>query len=420
VRKSPDELKAIQSNKIQAIVKHAYATVPYYRSLFDTNNIKPKDIRNSDDLKHIPVSTKQDLRTAGETVISCLYQKAGLIPRTTGGSSGTTLFFYHSPRDVLYANASYDRARMQNLFSPLYNKIVMIGVFREESCCWHRLREKIEYVLAFRRRPIFLDMGQSQQIIDGILARASYDSIKGYPSFLYLLAHRVRSGLLRLPGLRHVFTASETLDAKSREFINSTLNVDVKDIYGCWEGGCIGWECAKHEGYHVNLDFVALQVVDEANVSREYGTGNLVLTNLNSYAVPFIRYQTDDVVELTPDLCSCGKPLPLIKSLFGRQDDFIVLPDERMLSPPGLLAVMYGCSNLLQYQITQERRDELFVRVVLVDPAHSQSTEDEITRCLQSYLSCDDMKVFVATVDKIDRTVSGKHKCIVSKLARDR
>jgi len=295
--------------------------------------------------------------------------------------------------------------------------IVIIGVFREESRCWSRWREKIKYALMFRRRPIFLDMGHSQQIIDGILSRANYDSIKGYPSFLYLMAQRVQSGQLRVPALRHVFTASETLAASSREFINSTFNVDLKDIYGCWEGGCIGWECAKHEGYHVNIDFVALQVLEEANVSREYGTGNLVLTNLSSYAVPFIRYQSDDVVELTHDLCSCGRPLPLIKALLGRQDDFITLPDGRKLSSPGLLSVMYDCSsNLLQFQITQERRDELFVRVVLVNPADNKSTEDDIRRRLQSYLSCGDMRIFVVTVDKIDRTVSGKHKCIISKL----
>ena len=420
IRQSPSRVKAIQSRKIQQVVKHAYETVPYYRDMFQRNNIKPQDIRHSADLQRIPVSTKQDIIDAGDTIISSAYRKADLTMRKTGGSTGNTLAFYQSYRDGLYASVSYDRARIQNGFSPLLNKIVLIGAFRAESRHKVRWRDRIDLALKLRRRPVFLDMADDQQKLERILGRTSYDSIKGYPSLLYILARRVQDGALTMSVMKHVFTAAEMLDDRTRAVINSTFNVDVKDIYGCWEGGCIGWECEKHEGYHANIDLVALQISDENGVSSEYGKGNLVLTNLTSHAVPFIRYQTNDIVELTPDYCSCGRPLPLITSLLGRRDDFVVLPNGRRISPSGLIVVVQDCSrNVLEFQIMQEKVNELHVRIVLVGGADKQKAENDIRTRLENHLNSKDVKITVTTVEAIDRTLSGKHRSIVSRVTGD-
>ncbi|MCX6251119.1 MAG: hypothetical protein NTX61_10250 [Bacteroidetes bacterium] len=417
MRELPGKLKEIQRKKIQQIIKHAYETVPYYNNLFKKHNVSPNDIKDSNDLHLIPVSTKQDIINAGDSIISGKYQKTDLNVRSTGGSSGTTLVFYQSYRDGVYAGVSYDRARMENGFNPLFNKIVFIGPFKAESQHQLTLKEKIDYILKLRRTPILIDMADNQVKTESLLSQLDYDSIKGYPSFLYLLAHRVKSGQLKMPALKHIFTASEMLDERTREFINQTFNADVKDIYGCWEAGCIGWECEKHEGYHINIDFLALQILGTNNDSRDYGKGNLILTNLNSYAVPFIRYQSDDIVELTPDLCSCGRPLPLIKSIMGRRDDFVVLTNGSKISPAGLLVVMHDFSNnVKEFQITQEKIDELHVRIVLMDITHQTRTEDEIKSGLETHLNDIDMKITVTTVPVIEKTRSGKHKSILSRI----
>jgi phenylacetate-CoA ligase len=417
MKKSPLQLKNIQNHKIQKIIKHAYETVPYYYNLFGKHNLTPDHIRNNKDLQLIPVSTKQDFLDAGDSIISSKFMKSNLYLKHTGGSSGKTLVFYQTYQDECYAGVSYDRARIENGFSPLFNKITFVGPYKTESALMKNFKYKWTNFLKLRRTPLFIDMSDNQSNIEKILSNNKYDSIKGFPSFLYLLALKVNSGHLKMPDLKHVFTASEMLDEKTRCFINNTFHTDLIDIYGCWEGGCIAWECEKHEGYHINIDFVALQIVDNNNISKEFGTGNLIITNLNSFAVPFIRYQLNDIVELTPDICSCGKPFPLIKSILGRRDDFIVLTNGHRISPSGLLVVMHAFSdNVMEFQIIQEKVDELQVRIVVINDANRILTEDEIKKGLENHLNDKKMKITVATVHAIDRTPSFKLKSIISNI----
>ena len=416
MRRSSDELCHIQSKKIQNIIKHAYETVPYYRELFNKCSLKPNDIKTNSDLNKIPVSTKQDIIDAGDAIISTRYDKTNLTRRTTGGSTGKSLVFYHSTKDSTYAGVSYDRARWENGFSQLKNRIVMIGAFREESRYKVTIRDRIEMAFLRRRRPHFIDMSLCQEKIEDVLGQSVFDSLKGYPSFLYLLARNIENGKFSVPSLKYIFTASETLDDTTRKFINRIFGVDVRDIYGCWEGGCIAWECDAHEGYHANIDLVALQVLNETGQTSDYGKGNLILTNLNSHAVPFIRYQTNDICELAPNFCSCGRPLPLIKSILGRLDDFVVLPDGRRLSPPGLLVVLHDCSsNILEFQIVQEKISELDVRIVLIDKSIAEHTMKELKCSLIRHIGCSDLNISIRAVEKIEKTVSGKHKSIISR-----
>ena len=416
-RKSYDEIREIQCRKIQRIVKHAFETVPYYNDLFKKNGIDPERIKSSDDLQIIPVSTKDDIINAGCRVISTMYRNSPLDIRRTGGSTGKTLSFYQSYRDGVYAAVSYDRARMENGFDPSSDTIVFIGPFKDEIIRQATLKARIDFALKLRKQPVFIDMADNQQNIERLLMRNRYNSIKSYPSFFYALAHRIRSGMLKMPRIKHMFTASEVLDERTRDYINNTFNVDVKDIYGCWEGGCIGWECEKHEGYHTNIDFVALQVLEDDTVSREHGKGNLILTNLNSYAVPFIRYQINDIVEVTSEHCSCGRPFPLIKSIAGRIDDFIKLTNGAKISPPGLLVVMHEFSeNVLEFQIIQEKYDELNVRVVLAKSEDALRIKNDILSGLQRHINDKKMKISINAVSFIEKTRSGKHKSIISKI----
>ena len=90
--KSYPTLRKMQNNKLRKLIDHAYTHVPYYKDLFESNHLKPDDIRQTDDLTIIPVSTKKDIQNAPlDKIISQIHRRSKLIKISTSGSSGDPL-----------------------------------------------------------------------------------------------------------------------------------------------------------------------------------------------------------------------------------------------------------------------------------------------------------------------------------------
>lgn len=132
----------------------------------------------------------------------------------------------------------------------------------------------------------------------------------------------------------------------------------------------IAWECAAHEGLHINTDSCIVELEDDVDVP---GAGkSVVVTNLNSRAMPYIRYRLGDRCELIKQPCSCGSLLPLMKAPVGREWDVIQLPSGRLISPWGYNAILRELENLQQFRLIQERVDLLVVQLKFsVRPAGS-------------------------------------------------
>ena len=108
----------------------------------------------------------------------------------------------------------------------------------------------------------------------------------GYPSAIKMLAKAVDKDILKDVSPRLIFTASEVLDNETRKYITSTFECNLFDIYGAWETGCMAWECSEHSGYHINMDTILLEVLDEDGENVSAGErGKVVVTNLHSFAI---------------------------------------------------------------------------------------------------------------------------------------
>jgi phenylacetate-CoA ligase len=129
----------------------------------------------------------------------------------------------------------------------------------------------------------------------------------------------------------------------------------------------VAFQCGCSRGYHVNAEAVILEVVDEVGKPVLPGhEGRLVLTNLNNYAMPFVRYATGDLGARWPnaDACACGRGLPLLAYVKGRTSDQLVLPD-------GTALVMWYFTTLFRltpgidaFQVRQTAPDK--IRFLLV------------------------------------------------------
>jgi phenylacetate-CoA ligase len=216
--------------------------------------------------------------------------------------------------------------------------------------------------------------------IDEIVARLEAGQPRilfAYPSVLELLAEEARAG--RLDILDHerarVVSLSEPLSPRVRALAAEVFDAPVFDLYGAGECLPIARSCEHGHGLHVNLDMVALEVVDDDNQpvpDGHYGS-RVLITNLFNPLLPLIRYELLDVAALTSEPCPCGSQLPRLLSVRGRSDELIWLPHpaggRRALHPYLVLETLLGFEQVLDWQLVQLEPLRLELRLVLAASA---------------------------------------------------
>jgi phenylacetate-CoA ligase len=127
--------------------------------------------------------------------------------------------------------------------------------------------------------------------------------------------------------LRALSTTSETLLPMFRDLMQSAFSVPVYDQYGCGEVSAISYECAKHDGLHINEEHVYVESLDENDNDVVDRKGRLVVTSLDNLVMPFIRFENGDMATLHSGKCTCGVNSQLMSSIDGRISETITLKD---------------------------------------------------------------------------------------------
>jgi phenylacetate-CoA ligase len=234
----------------------------------------------------------------------------------------------------------------------------------------------------------------------------------GFPGYLLHLG-RTAAGSLRP---RLVFTSGEMLDELTRSGIEAAFGVDVLDVYGCTEVKEIAWECPRREGYHVNADWLLLEVQPAA--SGDGGKrGTLLVTCLYNRAMPLLRYEIGDTGEIVERACSCGRGLPLARPTLGRSVDYITLEDGTVVPPYNLTMAIRSIAGMRQFQIVQRTITRLEVLVV-PRPEFGDASRREIQERLRPVLN--GLTAEVRVVENIAPEPSGKYRIVRSDATASR
>lgn len=356
---SRQKLAEIQQRKLKAIIKDSYENVPYYRKLFDSHGVKPEDIRTVEDLSKIPITAKSTIQSLPITEITS--KKVDLskcVSTRTSGTQGIPLTIYFRKEDDNFLDMVWARTRLEN-GQRLIDKTAHIRV---TTYLTHpKTKNWFEWLGIWRM--VDVSLFDIKHLLE-ILEKVNPEVIIGHASELKLLAEALQGQRNKKMHPRLIFTTAELLDANSRRFIASTFGAQLFDCYGTHELGLIAWECSKKSGYHINIDSVVVEFVWNGKTVSPGKEGKLVCTGLHSYAMPFIRYEIGDVGVKSDEKCPCGRGLPFMKIIEGRLADFIVLPSGRMVSPYSLTCAMETVPGIARYQIVQERRNKIVVRLV--------------------------------------------------------
>ncbi len=377
-----DKIVCFQNRQLRRVINHAYENVPYYRRLFDQNRIKPKDIQSVADLSIIPVTSKKDLQSLPpEDVVAQGLNPKNLIAHRTSGSSGEPFTIRHSwlERRILFLfrlrAMSYHGQRSTD-------RVASIGLVRPLDPNDNRIITQILQAIHLYRRVRINRLLPPEKILSA-LRHYRPDILTGSPGVLSRVAQTLDDEDRRLVRPRSVRVNGEVLTPPMRRQITEAFKVPVFDTYGSHEFSLIAWECIKTGDLHTCDDSVIVEIVKDGRPAAIGERGEVVGTNLHSFAMPFIRYRLGDIVTKGFETCRCGQPFSTIRAIQGRMLDYFQLPGGRMIHPYEISLLFYDAPWIRQYQLTQESEDRVVLRIV----PHRTPTIQEIAQLEESVIS---------------------------------
>jgi len=240
--------------------------------------------------------------------------------------------------------------------------------------------------------------------------------LTAYPSALETLANFCASGGRCDFGLKAIVTSGETLFQHQRELFEKVFSAPVFDRYGSREFSNVAHECSEHNGLHIFSDLFFVEVLDEEGRPVAPGeSGELVITDLSNYYMPFIRYRTGDIVVLSDRGCSCGRGYPLLEKVEGRAFDVVRTPGGKVVGGFFWTWLSRAVPGIRKFQIVQRELGGVIFNIVPGD-----EWRDEYRGVLEEKIkdNCgNDFKVAFIIKDDIPLTASGKVRFIVSEMS---
>lgn len=361
------------------------------------------------DLARLPTMDKRDARDNVEQLV-WRGVPGGVFRYTTGGSSGEPLIFYFGRARQAADAAGRLRARRWWGVAPGAREVYLWGAPVELSKTDRikTLRDRLVNQLllnAFEMSPAVMD--RYLAAIPAWNPRAIY----GYASSLALLAaHAEARGVrLRLPALRVVSTTGEPLFPHQRELIGRVFGVPVAVEYGARDAGLMALE--SPDGVLLeSSDTHIVEVLDAAGNPAD--EGEAVITSLVSAAQPFIRYRTGDVVRRSGRADPGGRGLAVLDAVIGRQTDFIVAADGRIMHALAVIYVLRAIPGVAQFKLIQHAVDRIEVQVV-PDARWNDAARDAVIAGLRARLG-ETVRVGLELREAIPAEASGKHRYVVS------
>ncbi|OWK43216.1 phenylacetate--CoA ligase family protein [Fimbriiglobus ruber] len=417
----PEVVKARQLRMLRRTLQHAFDTVPYYHRTWAAAGVHPADIGSLDDLRHFPVVSKADIRERGTEMVSRAYNPAKLRVKRTSGSTGVPLTIRLDERGAQWKYACTLRA---DEWSGWRRGQRVAKVWGNPEYRHFGLRGRVTNHLV--DRAVYLDTCHlTEARISEFVAevrRHRPGLIFGHAHSLYLLACQLKKSGVRDIRPNGIISTAMPLYDWQRTVIEDVFGAPATNRYGCEEVSLIACECEQHRGMHVAAESVYTEVLPAtAPASKDADgsvAGKLVVTDLSNFAMPLIRYQIGDVVTASTRPCACGRGLPLLERVEGRDADYVVTPSGGLVSGISLtenFALLI--TGAAQVQIVQETVTYLRIRMVK-DQTFSDTSLKQIEKLVRDTFG-PAMRYDMEFVDLIPQEPSGKYRFCISKVLAD-
>ncbi len=348
-----DQLRERQEEARRKIVRHAMEHTAFYRQHYAASGFEVGDIGTDGWFEKLPPVTKAHLRSHFEEMTD-LSQKQFLRLSTTGGSTGTptkTGFDGRLPEEIY-------NWRILNWFG-VHPGEDRGSLWRATRTTW---RQKfVNRALWWPTRHLQLDASfMTESSLRAFLKqfnRLRPACLQGYVGAISQLARFVIDNQIEAWSPKFVWVTSAPLSPVQRKLIADAFHAPVCDQYGSCEIRWIAQQCPEGKGLHVNVEHVHLEYVDEENHPVPAGVyGRTLLTNLEDMVFPLIRYENGDRGRWLLESCPCGRSLPLIDTVKGRESESFVLPSGKTINGEYLTTIFDATPDLARgFRVIQHR-----------------------------------------------------------------
>ena len=410
----PEQIAALQWQRLKRLLEHCHREVPYYQRRWRELGVVPADIRNLDDYAKLPLLTKADIRANFDELQADSW-RGRLLTKATGGSTGEPMRFGYTRESndrrtaVMWRGYEWAGSRMGR------RTLFLWGGAVGEPTRTHQLKDAI-YNRLFARHVLNsfhmteANMAEYADAID----RYRPEIIVAYVGPLVRLAQWLIANKRRIWRPQGIIGAAEALHEFQREIIEQAFGAPAFNTYGCREFMLIAAECEKRHGLHVNADHLVVELHKPRHAPPDTHTGEVVITDLFNYGMPFLRYANGDMATAATEACSCGRGLPLLSRVEGRVLDAIRTPSGHVLPGEFFPHMLKDVPGVQRFQLVQRQLDRLDLAIVRgadFDEASLAYIRREVAKVLG-----DSVELDCHFVDDIPLTPSGKLRVTVSEL----
>jgi len=412
---SSSELQELQLKRLKKLLQHADENVPFYHKMFKKISFKPEFVTSVNDLNKLPILTKKLVNKNFNELYARNYSKEEFILSSTGGSTAAPMKFYVDKRWGACNMAAAYRSWSWAGYKPGCKMAYLWSAHQdlEQSSNMNRVRN---YFL----KAIYLDAfnltEENMNKYVKILTRFKPKIINTYASVIFTFSEYIKKMEINTIKPTAILTTADMLYDYKRKSIEKAFNCEVFDYYSGRETTLQAAECREHFGYHLSIENAVVEFMKDNEHVAPGETGNLIITDLCNYAMPFIRYEIGDLGTLSDEKCPCGRNLPIMKSLKGRTYDYIITSDGRLLS--GIffhsILVYHKIQGIKEFQIVQKTKDKIIVFIV--------KNEKENTEDINRFISLikknvgEKVEIEVEYVSLIKRTPTGKLRHVISNV----
>ncbi|MGH7543599.1 MAG: phenylacetate--CoA ligase family protein [Gemmatimonadota bacterium] len=411
---SAERIDGLQRRRLRAIAGHACRSVPFYREAMRGEGLRPEDLERVEDLARLPLLDGVTVRRDVERFTSrAVGERVAMRSSGSGLTHVRTIVWWDTASQLAkLAIAERDRAVVGRMLGRSWG-LRHLYVLPEASVsldlrAWWDARILAPRGLAERNAiPAERPFAEVADRIDALRPDVVYSYGSFADRFFRHLAGSERG--LASPGV-WVY-GGDTLPPDGRELIERGFGIPVLSTYQTVETGRLGFECEARCGFHLNVDFCAVRIVDGNGESVAPGTpGEVVVSNLFNRATVLLNYRLGDRAVLATGPCACGRRLPRLESLEGRVSEVVRLADGREISSMILRNLVKDeLAFALQCQVVQPHPGKVVWRVV---PLPGKESE-EARRALQDRTRrLVGVETVVEFVDRIPVTSGGKHLAV--------
>lgn len=415
---SPAELEALSMARLRAVLAHVFEFAPWHKAIAERARLTPEMFQRYEDLRRLPIMSRQDVQTHLEEMRSLRPPFLPVKRETTAGSTGQPV--------IMYIDSNHVRTNW-GIKSWHY------------ELCGYRIGEPVA-VLTGSRLSTEVSDNRKAQVRDRLLRNAILLDFHGitreglfegherllkhdptllfaFPRSLALYSQFLRETGLRRPNPRGAQVTGEPLMPEERELCEDVLGCPVFNRYGCHEVGMVAHDCREKDGLHVSPLACIVEIVDENGEPCPPGQhGDVLLTGLNNYAMPFIRYRVGDIASWADGPCACGWQGPRLKEVTGRTGEFVRSPGGKIIFSTAFSGVMQAAGGAAAFQVVQETLEDITVRFVPCAGADPEVTKAKALERIHKRLDPGFRVTFEVLESEIPPTPSGKHRFVVSKL----